>query len=75
MLKKFLRTGLVAKDDIIRNYKYVIMYDIMISCCAGSTVTPDPIGYRVFKYRDKHMKLMLWDIPGSCSCFNVVNER
>ena len=33
MLKKFLRTGLVAKDDIIRkydtNYKYAI-YDIML---------------------------------------------
>ena len=41
----------------------------------GSTVTADPLGYRVFKYRDKHIKLHLWDMPGSCSCFNVVNER
>ena len=50
----------------------VMMYDYHI---IGSTVTPDPIGYRVFKYRDKHVKLKLWDMPGSCSCFNVVNER
>ena len=80
MLKKFLRTDLEAKDDIIRKHLFVktCNYDDMWYhgvFYIGSTVTPDDIGYRVFKYRDKHVKLKLWDMPGICSCFNVVNER
>ena len=42
---------------------------------AGTTVTPKQCGTRVFEYHNQHVKLQVWDTPGSEECFEKLEDR